>query len=258
MVEKEIAERLKAANREERKQIYASMYDELFARVPDHARLTRRRDEEKTRLVNADKLSIISRFLRESIVFAEFAPGDCRFGFEVAKRVKRVIGIDISDQRNPIDHVPDNFELIIYDGYDLSEVQSDSVDIVFSDQMIEHLHPEDTRLHFNLVQRILRPGGKYIFRTPHALTGPHDISAHFSDEPEGLHLKEWTFWELLKLLKQVGYSRFHTYWHKRGISVRMPNIHFLLLERILSLLPGRIVRPVTRRLIPSIYGIVIK
>ncbi len=258
LVEKEIAERLKASSREERKRIYASMYDELFARVPDHARLTRRTDEEKTRLVIADKLSIIRRFLRESIIFAEFAPGDCRFAFEIAKWAKRVIGIDISDQRNPDDPVPDNFELIIYDGYDLSEVQSDSIDMVFSDQLIEHLHPEDTRLHFTLVQRILKPGGRYIFRTPHALTGPHDISAHFSDEPEGLHLKEWTYWELLKLVKDVGYSRFHAYWHKRGISVRMPNIYFLSLERILGLLPKRIVRPVMRRLIPSIYGVVIK
>lgn len=42
LVEKSIAERLKRANREERKRIYREMYDELFRKVPDHPRLTRR------------------------------------------------------------------------------------------------------------------------------------------------------------------------------------------------------------------------
>lgn len=41
LVEKAIAERLKAASREERRLIYSTTYDELFARVPDHPRLTR-------------------------------------------------------------------------------------------------------------------------------------------------------------------------------------------------------------------------
>ena len=258
LVEKEIAERLKASSREERKRIYASMYDELFAKVPDHPRLTRRANEEMTRRVNADKYSLVERFLGGSFVFAEFAPGDCRFAFEVAQRAKRVIGIDISDQRNPEDVVPANFELIVYDGYDLSEVQDDSVDIAFSDQMIEHLHPEDTRLHFELILRILKPGGKYVFRTPQALTGPHDISAHFSDVPEGLHLKEWTFGEMLELVKTIGFSKFHAYWHKRGISLEMPFFYYISCERILGLFPKSIARPMVRLLIPYIYRIAVK
>ena len=78
----------------------------------------------------------------------------------------------------------------------LVTIDEESLDIVFSDQLIEHFHPEETELHFRLVNRILKKGGKYIFRTPHALTGPHDISKYFCDEPEGFHLKEWTFSEL--------------------------------------------------------------
>ncbi len=258
LVEKEIAQRLKASDREERKRIYDSMYDELFAKVPDHPRLTRRRDDGMTRLANVEKLSIISRFLRGQDVFAEFAPGDCRFALEIARRVHFVYGIDISDQRNPEDEAPDNFDLVVYDGYNLEAIKDSSVDIVFSDQLIEHFHPEDTKLHFELVLRILKPGGKYVFRTPHALTGPHDISAYFSDEPEGLHLKEWTYGELLKIVMSVGYSRFRMYVHRKGINVRMPRVYFLSCEKILGSLPKATARPIARRLIPSIVGIVIK
>jgi hypothetical protein len=42
LVEKAIADKLKEANREERKLIYETMYDELFEKVPDHPRLKRR------------------------------------------------------------------------------------------------------------------------------------------------------------------------------------------------------------------------
>jgi SAM-dependent methyltransferase len=258
LVEKEIAARLKAATREERKRIYACMYDELFAKVPDHPRLARRTSDERTRLAIADKLSIVGRFLSGPLVVAEFAAGDCRLAFELAKRVKRVIGIDISDQRNPEDVAPDNFELIVYDGYVLDGIESDSVDLAFSDQLIEHLHPEDTRLHFEMVKRILKPGGKYVLRTPHALTGPHDISAHFSDEPEGMHLKEWTYGELLRLVKVVGYSRFHAYWHRGAKGARTPPIYYLSCERMLSLFPGRTGRGIARWLLPSVTVVAFK
>lgn len=258
LVEKELAERIKRANRDERKIIYHTMYDELFDRVPDHPRLRRRRDERMTELVNRDKMLLVRRFIDDSTIFAEFAPGDCRFSFEIAKYVKRVIAIDISDQRNPDDPEPENFELIVYNGFDLDEVSDASVDVVFSDQLIEHFHPEDTKYHFELVLRILKPGGKYIFRTPHSLLGPHDISARFSDEPEGLHLKEWSYMEILELLKAVEYTGFQALWHKRNISLRMPYLYYLTCEMILNLFPKRATRPIAKYLIPYIYGVAVK
>ena len=101
LIEKSISRRLKKSSREERKLIYATMYEELFSKVPDHPRLTRRESTELTELSNNDKFSAISRFLNKSIVFLEFAPGDCRFIIEVAKQVKYAYGLDISDQRGP-------------------------------------------------------------------------------------------------------------------------------------------------------------
>lgn len=258
LVEKSIAEKLKKSNREERKPIYARMYEELFSRVPDHPRLTRRQSTQLTSSANEHKWSIVSRFLDKSDVVIEFAPGDCRFAFEVAKHVRYVYGIDISDQRSPTDNIPDNFELIVYDGYNIDTLESNSIDIVFSDYLIEHLHPEDTKHHFELVHRLLKEGGKYIFRTPHSLTGPHDVSMYFSYDPECFHLKEWTYSEIKRMLMDLGYSRFRTQWNARGVNLNMPYTYFALCELVLRQIPKRYIRVITRYLIPTLLGIAIK
>jgi hypothetical protein len=234
------------------------MYDELFSKVPDHPRLLRRESERLTARVNKEKLSIVNRYLNKSVEFVEFAPGDCRLAFEVAKQVKYVYGIDISDQRNPTDIAPENFKLIVYDGYNLDEIKSNSIDIVFSDQLIEHFHPEDTKLHFESVYRILKVGSKYVFRTPHSLTGPHDVSRYFSDEPECFHLKEWTYIEIKRMLMELNYSNFSTHWRAKGIDFRLPYNYFAICEQILGLIPDRYRRVAAKYLIPSLYGVVTK
>lgn len=258
LVEKSIAERLKKSNREERKLIFASMYQELFSKVPDHPRLSRRQSSELTSEANKNKFLIVNKYLHKTDTFVEFAPGDCKFVFKVAEKVKRVYGVDISDQRNPLDISPENFELIVYDGYDLDKVKSNTVDLVFSDQLIEHFHPQDTKLHFELVHRILKDGGKYIFQTPHLLSGPHDVSLYFSYEAEGFHLKEWTYTEIKELIMNLGYSKFHTYWTAKGIKLRMPYTYFAFCELVISHIPKRYRRYVTKFLIPSLSGVAIK
>jgi hypothetical protein len=234
-VEREIARRLMAADREGRREIYRTMYDELFERVPDHPRLTRRSDPARTEAANREKMAWLAPFLRDGMVVGEFAPGDCMFARSLAPRVERIIGIDISDQRGPVDF-PDNFELMVYDGYELP-LSDDLLDLMFSDQLLEHLHPEDTKHHLELVRSKLRPGGCYLIRTPHALTGPHDISKHFSEYPEGFHLKEWTYTELIRLLKQVGFRRVRTYISIRSRARRLPKLYFNAVEFLLKPLP---------------------
>lgn len=249
LVEKAIAERLKNANREERKHIYATMYDELFKQVPDHSRITRRNDDRQTQLANRSKLALVNHYLNSSTVLAEFAPGDCMFALQVAKQVKAVYAIDISDQRGENKTLPDNFTLVIYDGYQLDEVKENSVDVVFSDQLVEHLHPEDTRLHFELAFKILKPGGVYVFRTPHAFPGPSDVSQFFSYVPQGFHLKEWTYVELRQLLKDIRFSHLSVIWNtRRNIQKKLPYPLIELFEHFLRLLPVQFRRNLTRRI----------
>jgi SAM-dependent methyltransferase len=254
-VEKRLADQLKAADRSSRRAIYSTMYDELFRLVPDHPRLTRRSSEERSRLATASKLEMISALLRPDMTFLEFAPGDCKLSNQVATRVRRAIGVDISDQRDPGESRPDNFELIVYDGYTLDGVPDGSVDLIFSDQLIEHLHPEDTKAHFELAFRLLRRGGRYVFRTPHAVTGPHDVSMYFSDEPLGFHLKEWNYRELGVLLRHVSFRSLAARWQVRGHDVALPYWAFTSWEKVLHPLPRKQQRKLGRFLLRQVYVI---
>lgn len=252
LVEMEIAQRLKQASREERKAIYATMYDELFNKVPDHPRLTIRNDPHLTRIAVAGKMAVLLPFLNPETVFAEFAAGDCKLTFAVAGKVKKAYGVEISDQRDLHDTPPQNFQLIIYDGYTIDQIPPGSVDVIFSNNLIEHLHPEDTRDHFLLVHGLLVDGGRYIFRTPHAFLGPTDISQYFSEVPRGFHLKEWTYTELRRLLMGMGYSQIHVYWNAKTIHLRLPYGYFWLCERFLRILPRQLMRKLSYYLLPRI------
>ncbi|MCK4575882.1 hypothetical protein KAU34_05710 [candidate division WOR-3 bacterium] len=147
---------------------------------------------------------------------------------EICNRFKFVYGIDISDQRDRKDTLPDNF------------------------------HPEDTLLHFALVRRILKPKSVYVFRTPHRFSGRHDISRYFCDVTEGFHLKEWTFGEIVKILKELNYSSWFGYWFARGIRIKIPFYYFIILEHILSILPNKQKRALAKYFLPCITMVAIK
>jgi len=257
-VEKAIADRLRRSSRSERMHIMSTMYSELFEQVQDHPRLTLRRAIPTGATVNRGMRPLLKRYLRPSDRVAEFGPGDCRFTYEIAGEVTFAYGIDISDQRNPADWVPANFRLVIYDGYHLNAIPDGSLDLVFSDQIIEHFHPDDVVDHFRLVWRLLKPGGRYVFRTPHALTGPHDVSQYFSFEPEGFHLKEWNFVELRTLLERQGFSQFIPFWNARGLHWPMSYRYFAWCESLIGRVPKRYIRPLTRYLLPSVSVVAVK
>jgi len=251
-VEKRIADRLRQTTSiEERKPIFKTMYDELFSKVPDHPRLTRRASAEATLAANRTKYKLVERFIDPSTVFAEFAPGDCRFSFEVCEHVARVYGIDISDQVGDAENNPENFSLVIYDGFSL-DLTGETMDVVFSDQLLEHFHPDDTRPHLQSVYRILKTGGVYIFQTPHLFVGPGDISKYFCDEPEGFHLKEWTYSEILDLLSDVGYSSCRGYRKVKGTLIRLPLQYFYFVERTIRNLSPTHRRKIARCLLQSL------
>jgi SAM-dependent methyltransferase len=81
-------------------------------------------------------------------------------------------------------------------------------DVVLSNSLIEHLHPDDILDHCKGALSILRNGGRYVFCTPHRASGPSDVSIVFGcDEPRGMHLKEYTYRELIDVLSRAGFQR---------------------------------------------------
>ncbi|HYF94928.1 MAG TPA: class I SAM-dependent methyltransferase [Symbiobacteriaceae bacterium] len=102
-----------------------------------------------------------------------------------------------------------NLEWGVTDGVHLERFAAEShFDVVISDQVIEHLHPDDIVDHFQGAFHILKPGGRYIFSTPHASVGPCDISGIMGyDTPMGMHLKEYTYKELCSAAQSAGFSK---------------------------------------------------
>ncbi len=254
LVEKAIARRLRQSTREERKALYPLIYTELFSKVPDHPRIREKQSEKEALTKCRQKFPLVADHLHHQAVLVEFGPGDCRFSYFVSPLVSRVIAVDIADQNLPGIPVPSNFQLVLTDGFSLP-LEDGIADVAFSDQFIEHLHPEDAEDHLKTVKRILRDGGVYAFRTPHAFFGPHDVSRYFSVKPEGFHLKEWTYSELMDMLKKVGFSSWSGFWRiNKKINkkyIRLPSFYFIFVESILRVFPHRIRRVVSRFFLPK-------
>ncbi|MCA1839407.1 MAG: class I SAM-dependent methyltransferase [Actinomycetota bacterium] len=118
-------------------------------------------------------------------------------------------GTEVTRQRGEMlaEHHP-NLTWGTTDGIHLGRFEeASSFDAVISDQVIEHLHPDDIVEHFKGAIDILRPGGSYSFVTPHRLYGPLDLSRVFGKtEPECMHLKEYTYREIVVALRDAGFA----------------------------------------------------
>lgn len=244
-IESALASQLKRSTRAERAVLYRTMYAELFAAVPDHPRLTRRASVEDTARDNRTKLGLVTPFLRRSTRFAEIGAGDARFALSLCDRVAHVVALDIADQTGDVAR-PANFELVVYDGFEFPLAKG-SLDLAFSDQLVEHLHPDDVELHFANVRRTLAPGGIYVLRTPHRQGGPHDVSRYFQDEPAGFHLKEWTFAELAGVAERAGFARVETFVLREDRLKRLARTSIERLERLAERLPRALRRKLARR-----------
>ena len=90
--------------------------------------------------------------------------------------------------------------------------ESETIDSVYSNDLLEHLHPADLNFHLKEIYRILRDGGKYLFWTPGSKSGPHDITQCFYPrgmgfKPKADHIKEYTFTELITIIQEIGYKK---------------------------------------------------
>jgi len=250
-VERELASRLRTSKMDERSELLGVLYDELFERVPDHPRLARRVTEEESRRTVDGQLKILAPFLKPESTLVEFACGDARLAAAACSVARRVIGLDISDQRNATDRIPENFDHFVYDGYRL-DLPDQIADVVFSYQFLEHLHPEDVNPHFELVHRLLKPGGWYLFDTPHRFTGPHDISAFFGDELVCFHFQEWTFGALADLSKKCGFGKTSIYRRGRLLEDRFSVASNRLAESIIGVMPRPLRKNLSQRLFQSV------
>jgi SAM-dependent methyltransferase len=236
LAEKELASQLKSSSPETRGALYLTVYEELFRRVPTHPILFRAVKPAQQQRAIRWQLQFLKRFLRPSHSFLEIGAGDCALALKVATLVAKVYAVDVSAKLSESIKRPDNFELCISDGSSVA-VPDRSIDVAYSNQLMEHLHPDDAVRQVREIYRALKPGGVYVCVTPNRLGGPYDISRHFDRVATGLHLKEYTVTDSSDLFRSVGFARVRAYIGARGVYLRPPVRAFQTFEAILERLP---------------------
>jgi len=212
------------------------VYDELFRRVPHHPQLARKASGTETRSNAERQLRIVAPYLRPETRYMEIGPGDCSLALAAASRVREVVAVDVSDEITKRETFPPNFRLVLTDGTTIP-VPEGSVDVAYSSDLIEHLHPEDAAEQTRGVWSALVPGGKYVCVTPNGLGGPWDVSRGFSKVAEGFHLKEYTIADLAHLFKAAGFSRIVLLFGYRGRYLRVPLTLAVWAESLAARLP---------------------
>lgn len=236
-VEVRLARQLAASGKQERGKLYAEVYRQLFLAIDDHPQ------HRGGRTIRQDRIRSQVAFLRKSLppdaTYVEIGCGDAVLTKAIAPFTAAAIGVDVTPVLMDAADVPAAFRFLRTDGTTL-DLPTGSVDLVYSNQLMEHLHPDDAKEQLQEVFRVLKTGGRYICSTPNRLTGPHDISCYFGYEPAGLHLREYDHRLLSRLFRQIGFSRVAGSVTIKGITLTLPILPIALAETLLEALPRRL------------------
>jgi SAM-dependent methyltransferase len=238
-LEKSLADRLRRARREERKNLYSEVYDELYRSLPEHPGNLQKQNPEIAAASVRSSLRFIEPYLKPNSMFLEVGAGDAALSVSVAANVQKVYAIEVSAEKANKASMPTNMEFVITDGFSIP-VPAGSIDVAFSNQVMEHLHPDDAAEQLTNIYRSLKPGAPYICLTPNYLNGPHDVSSYFDEVPTGFHLKEYTTTELAHLFRQVGFRKIGVMLSLKVRVIVVPAGLIRPLEFVLSKLPFRL------------------
>jgi SAM-dependent methyltransferase len=236
-LEKTLANRLRQATQSERQKLYGKVYSELRQEFSSDSSAAYN-DEVFQAKRAASQIPFLRKFLYPEAVFLEIGSSSCRTAIKVAKLVRKVYALDVSFDGVDKFSLPGNLECIESDGLHIP-VARESIDIAYSHQVMEHIHPDDALDQLRAIYSVLGPGSKYICITPNRLNGPHDESKNFDEIATGMHLKEYTITELIALFRDAGFSHVVPYTGARGCYFPVPKLCFKLLEAVLTAFPHR-------------------
>jgi len=221
--------------------MYPRVYDELYSCVTDIPHLAAsagpNRDKDVAALV-----AFLSPFISGKQTFLELGPGDFKLSMAVSELVRKVYAADVTDEVVRALSLPPRVQFVPTDGFEF-DIPAGTVDVAFSDQVLEHLHPDDAAAQMSAIRSLLAPGGVYICITPNRLYGPHDISQYFDAVATGLHLKEYAVSDVVRLFRRCGFSSVKAYTVTDAQSNRrVPLAAVAAVERSLDALPVRLRR----------------
>jgi len=210
-LEKRLTKKLLESTPENRWQVFERCYTKLYNEL-DWLNRFAEKDEKTTESLDKKYKNWIETIGKPPQTIYEIGSGKGEFISFLAKYGFKCKGTEITKERGEkYSHDIKNLSWGISDGVHLDSFEKqESYDVVISNQVIEHLHPLDLTAHLKGIYNILRKNGRYILNTPHSYTGPHDISRVFKcSKPLGMHLKEYTYRELVQALKNTGFRRIY-------------------------------------------------
>jgi SAM-dependent methyltransferase len=206
-LERRLADELRTASREERAEAYEDKYEVLFTFLRSVGYL-----QAETQFGELEyNIDLLKSIVRKPSSVLEIGSGTGNVALALAAMGHQVVASEIADTPLGILRqrvIGTSIRVVKANALTLQIPQE--FDLVWSNDLIEHLHPEDARTHLQLVRTHLKPGGRYALVTPNKYSGPHDISAGFDKVPRGFHLKEWSYRELEAALLSAGFSRVRT------------------------------------------------
>jgi SAM-dependent methyltransferase len=205
-IEADLAKRLLSAPEDDRRALYGDVYDEIF-------RMHLSRDASKLDFGTSPMfLPFLLKLTCPGESILEIGCGAGSMAIELARAGRRVTGVDVSQvildkaRARSTGVAGVAFERV--SGVALPYADQ-TFGAAYSIEVVEHLHENDAVAHFAEVRRVLRPGGRYWFLTPNGLAAG-SASERFGVSVEvdaDVHLRVWTYEELLPLLSGVGFRR---------------------------------------------------
>lgn len=225
---------LKEQSFEERKKLYRDVYaavHPIYGKNASHMVSGRNPKDRTVRL-----------FRRElaGMSVLDVGCGEGYFLASVARILghKRLVGIDVSipPRAKQLPHIE-------FVSSDIIDFQFDyEFDVVFSDQVLEHIAPVDMSMHLMSINRSLRKGGTFIVLLPNRLFGPSDVTRIIDFTYSGrvaalgTHLNEMSYAETIHALQEHGFGDFRTIVPFRKVKHLMPFVRlrpfpFTMIER---------------------------
>lgn len=242
-LEKQLVKTLLHSKPENRKEIFSYAYNKLYEELPWLVSTGSSQSPNISEEYLSKRWLLLFNDLNKKNIY-EIGSGNGELIKLLAKKGAYCVATEISENRQNKESFA-NIEWHSSDGVNLIEYELLSqYDYVISDQLIEHLHPDDLISHFKNVYAILNSTGSYIFYTPNFFNGPGDVSLIFDClVAEGMHLKEYKYFELVKILRNAGFRTIVTIEGSTNTKNYITYINglkfkvFLALEALLSKLP---------------------
>lgn len=254
-LETALAEDLLRSSPQDRWETFSRCYTKLYADLPW---LNRADDPEEAQRQWASWMPLVPP---QSKVFEVGSGGGALLG-QLAAQGHDCVGTEITQERGS-KHLPEaaNITWRLTDGINLTKFEpSESYDVVISSQVIEHFHPDDLVTHFENARAVLKPGGRYIFDTPHRATGPHDLSVVFGlDKAVCMHLKEYSYPEIARALNRAGFRKLKAITYRaifgKPRESRWGFWTYCMSDRVLAL--ARLAPNIERRVRTALRGLIV-